>query len=779
MWRNFDNWDTYKDLAGNPLRGCVQFNVKDGTTTAGIFDADGVTLANPQITDSMGRTAHQVFVSSDVRAYFYLYIGTGTLAEEEALGIDTSDQTKWALQYTVESAAVDIREVSGDSAMGVSTMSALRALDPQEVPLVDGVRAVSLLGYFEAGDKEPVLYFYEEQSQEPDDNGACIQPDGIQTGRWVMERPTEHCDSRHFGVFPQDSASSTANHATGITALVNYCNRESLRPFFNGSESYPYFPYSAITVNSRNPVDVSDRTVFVDRQASSFYGDFPAYRNFRFLNGLTHINSRDVMTSWNAAGFTGCERVIIDSQTPQAVFQDCEVVVRTGTAGKTFNNCRIVSDGLLGQNTFSKCQLTGAMFNNGSFTPTVDDTVELDVDDFDGRVALYLKMRNQQSSIYFDMKMRTVTGNWVTKDGVYWKDAIFDGATYSPATSVILDGCIGTLSLDISGQPVVYVKESTLTLSWSAGAPTLNIEKSSVALSSATNVPALALTATDSSLTGQRLDVGSDVSLSGCSVGCALGIGGALDANGCSFTGEVIHAPTTAVLTVNLTGNRILSHYTMAPQVGSTVVMGNIIGNYGAQVNPVVVNRTNMLPNDSQHSYKYEGNTGTFLPDVSARKAANVTVHWDSVRTLTPVARGIGQYELVRLAEAGVTGVFNGYTGPNSPNAYPFEPGVNFFRIGSDPFRVGMEIKVVGGNYLSAGAACMQVLKATLVAGYTWQLTAYLTGETWAPDQGYWLYSDFPTYYNPVCFAGQPTGQPGTDYTLPVEIQYTNLDARH
>ena len=48
--RNFDNWNRYQDNSGNVLRGCVQFNVKDGDTVAPIYDSDGTPLDNPQLT---------------------------------------------------------------------------------------------------------------------------------------------------------------------------------------------------------------------------------------------------------------------------------------------------------------------------------------------------------------------------------------------------------------------------------------------------------------------------------------------------------------------------------------------------------------------------------------------------------------------------------------------------------------------------------------------------------------------------------------------------------
>ena len=90
MFRNFDNWDRYLDNSGKPLRGCVQFMLRDGSTDANIFDSDYTPIANPQLTDVYGRTGIQAFLNSDVVAYFYKYIGE-RFADEEEGDIDTSD----------------------------------------------------------------------------------------------------------------------------------------------------------------------------------------------------------------------------------------------------------------------------------------------------------------------------------------------------------------------------------------------------------------------------------------------------------------------------------------------------------------------------------------------------------------------------------------------------------------------------------------------------------------------------------------------------------------
>lgn len=343
-FRNFDNHDFYIDNDRKILAGCLQFMLKDGTTSANIYDSDKVPIANPQITDINGRTEQQVFVDDDIIAYVYKYVGQGSIASERQHGIDTSDQSKWSLQYTVESASIDERSIDGQSAMGVNTIDDLRQLDPAEVPEVFGVKIITLNGYYEAGDKEPINYIWDAQSMLDDNNGSVIQGNNL-TGRWIMVQPTEHCDSRHFGIFPQDSADSEVDHSTRMTQLISYCNTRSIHPYFNGSQSYPYFIYTSVAFNSRNAIDVSNDTVFVDKGMNNrFYCEWNG--NPYFYHADTTVNSTTVRHSWHFKDYAdGTTRYIVDSDWSPVILSNIEVELETSPAsGSQLNDCELVSN---------------------------------------------------------------------------------------------------------------------------------------------------------------------------------------------------------------------------------------------------------------------------------------------------------------------------------------------------------------------------------------------------------------------------------------------------
>ena len=348
--RNFDNWTCYRDLKGNILRGCVQFNVKGGNTPAPIFDRNGTAIANPQITDILGRTQHQVFVDEDVTAYFYKYVGDGTIAEEEAQGIDTSDVSRWALQFTCDNVLAFGASFDSLSAMEIGTMSDLRAIDPEGVPNVGGVKEIILGGYYDAGDCAQVRYIWDAESVEADDNGSVIKCNDLLTGRWKLVRLDGFVDSRHFGVFPQYSQLADIDHTTRITQLINYCNAAGLNPLFSGSVSNPYFIYNSLNVNSRNAISVSKGTAFVDKSDSNFFGDWDG--DPLFVNGRTKVSAHTVRASWNFSDAITYNEVWLDGPCQKTTFRKARVIVTADTANKVFEHCELVSDGHLGENTF-------------------------------------------------------------------------------------------------------------------------------------------------------------------------------------------------------------------------------------------------------------------------------------------------------------------------------------------------------------------------------------------------------------------------------------------
>ena len=370
--RNFDNWNMYLDKNMNPLHGCVQFMPRDGNTDAPIFDADGTPIANPQLTDIFGRTQHQVFVNEDVVAYFYKYIGNGSWTDE--LDIDTSDQTRWSLQYTSESIDINSVTITSDSAIQVESIEDLRSLDPASVPEVNGVKIVEVLGYFEAGDKVTVGYVWDPESTEIDDEGSVIAGTEL-TGRWKLIPPEYALDVRHFGVFPSNSY-NMSDQTVQIDRACSFANKHGLRLLFSRgknldalSDGYFWYRYQNLSINPTNDVFVSDGVKFYDGGSSSILCQSEISGNFIFVNGNTSVQSRKVRTSWNASLYTGYDRVLIDTNSSYRTWSRCSISGTGLMTDSTFSSCHFETVGTIGDGcSFMNCQLNELMFNG---TPTV------------------------------------------------------------------------------------------------------------------------------------------------------------------------------------------------------------------------------------------------------------------------------------------------------------------------------------------------------------------------------------------------------------------------
>lgn len=734
--RNFDNWTCYRDLKGNILRGCVQFNVKGGNTQAPIFDRNGTAIANPQITDILGRTQHQVFIDEDVTAYFYKYIGDGTIAAEEAQGIDTSDVSRWALQFTCDNVLAFGASFDSLSAMEIGTMSGLRTIDPESVPNVNGVKEIILGGYYEAGDCEQVRYLWDAESTDADDNGSVIKCNDLLTGRWILVTPTEHCDSRHFGVFPQASAFALVDHTTRIAQLVAYCNKVSIRPLFNGSDDTPFFIYSFLNVVCNNAIDVSEGTKFEDKNDSRITAEFNG--NPLFQNGNTELVTKKCRTSWKYKSVTGYSEVIIDDDgITQKTYSDAKVSVIVPVSGFTFNSCAIESLGNLGDNTFSSCELKGPMFVNDATAPVVDDGCVLKASDFAGKMPLWIKMRAQQTNHDWNCENMALGNDCVVGplESVTLISAIFDNAAVV-ANEIKFERCRGAASvivhslgishseLDLDVEPSVTVDECVVSKSMVtfvtsehvANFGDLNVNSSSV-FSSQQN----------------KVIVNGDFNANDCVIGASMDVHGDFFVSRTDINRPVV-LKEGGTMKCNLMYCEVNAQITLSPSTQETVFQGSLCFNHGTVQNPVAIDRTNFSALDSAHSYSYKGNKGTFLEDSVVVERPEIMI-WRSGTVLD--ATTDLPFVLFRMVR-NVSLTIQSCSFQIRNLKVGFDE-VEFFRIGSDNFLVKASLESIpnGGWFSNNGSPMNATLEARLVSGNKFALFAtYKRSGGVLPDYG-------------------------------------------
>lgn len=78
--------------------------------------------------------------------------------------------------------------------------------------------AVTLLGYYAAGDKAPRIYDYDAASSAADNGGTVIKPTAASTGRWIMRDVTDLC-LKDFGGKEDGVTADTAAFAAAFSSL--------------------------------------------------------------------------------------------------------------------------------------------------------------------------------------------------------------------------------------------------------------------------------------------------------------------------------------------------------------------------------------------------------------------------------------------------------------------------------------------------------------------------------------------------------------------------------
>ena len=690
--RNFDNWLRYKDNNNKPLHGCVMFNVKDGNTVAPIYDSDGTVLDNPILTDEYGRTEHQVFIDTDVVAYFYKYIGDGTWTSQH--DIDISDDTKWSLQYTSENMYALKFELTSNAATCVNTITDLRALDVATVPLTNGYKVITLLGYDRCGDKEPINYIWYASSEDNDDNGAVIKSNRLLTGRWKMVKPTEHCDSRHYGIFPRNTTNFTSDTAR-LVQWIDYCNAVNVKPYFSANGDYKYYKYNNLSFTTP-VIDVAKNVTFIDNGTSNIWtteinGD-PL-----FMNHSTNLNAKTVKTSWGAYLFINPQHVIVDNDdyfynttlsncvvdlnvTTNKVcsFTKCTVNLNKSLGSiSTFTDCIINSKNNISAGCyFVNCKLTEDMFYGSPFIH-VDANCIADFNDFEHKQLMWLRIKDQQQQINYDWEgVLTQQNPWESViDTDRWLlnyKSTNANATLKEHTNphvYYIENCAGSLKLEGKAANTYVIKNSELNLTVANDAVTgivIRAQDSTINISQDLTLSAINCQNTAIVGTGSIDVTDAYIYNSPISVPVKCGYCDIKDSNlsnTIQLYGKYQDEEITVYTNPQATGtiyhvHRILSGNFVNNFVAGNIEIGtvdsqdphytavdlvrglNIIDNVGLSVDPITVHRSLSSLYDNYNIYTYKGNTGSMemrtnniigVLDTSGGNESHYAKMWDQM----------------------------------------------------------------------------------------------------------------------------------------------------
>ena len=570
--RNWDNWISYLDNDGNLLHGKIRFCRKGTTDNITIYNSSGVAIRNPGFTDMLGRTEYQVFLEGreDVTAYFYKYIGSGQMT---ALPGEDYDPTRWEYQYSSDgldqAKSIDL---TATTAEGVATMDDLRAKDPQEVPAVNGAKLLWLYGYYSAGDKPPVLYYWDPVSLRNDDGGSVIQSDEAPgQGRWILASQELHFDVRHFGIFAQsDKYSVDFSYTSQLANCATFLDNRGLDAWFpdiDGNMSY-YLLDGTNTFAIAGDIYCSDAVRLMCKTGTTgtivrcheLHKRTPYLFDSTVQTGTATLVADWVNISWVGGNCTGDARVgwVIDTADFARNISDKEVVFKVnGSPSLSLTNCLVTSHGkITGNIALTRCEIRTDWF--------ADDYDWSRLSMNNNRILLknckdadtYIVLKNkQQEADYGDLGEQTVTSKTLLPGSIV-ENAQFAGVTLQGAIELH----------NISGSVVV-----------TGGAVELNAVDCWLFFGNTTSA-LQSISLLRGSISGTALNVAGDVLLDDVDVNIAVYstgnatvrysrimsnysvAGSNLDANGCELFGNAYVATLApnSQITASVTGCRFL-----------------------------------------------------------------------------------------------------------------------------------------------------------------------------------------------------------------------------
>lgn len=629
--RQFDSWVSYLDNDGNLLHGKIRFCRKGTTDNVIIYDSDGNPLRNPAFTDMLGRTEHQVFLEddADVTAYFYRYVGTGDMMQWQG---EDYDPARWSMEYTSDSLdPVGTVEISGDTAQGVATMADLRAADVSLVPSVGGRKLMWLYGYYAAGDKEPVLYVWDPASNRPDDGGSVIRPNGVPgMGRWLLAPAGKVFDVRHFGVFAQQDVNSTNfSYTSQLSNCADYCDRvgcDAWFPDLDNQVAY-YLLDGSNTFSIQGDIWCSQAVVFMCKtgttgtavQCHELHKATAGLFDSTVQTGTATLTADWIRISWLGGNCTGNARVgwIVDSASYARVITGKHVKFETnGHPSLQLVNCTVESGRKIsGEITMSGMDLHTDWFASGY------DWSDLSLSNCTVKLA---NCRDADEYVLLKNKMGQVNYGDLGEQQLH--------------NAVLGAGCVaenfsGTATLQGSAE----LHNCTATLALAGVTPYLNMVDCWVTLNPATGVVLDGIRMQRGELYGTGLQVLNAVNLDNVTVFCTIAATGAtVICVDCVLNAAMSHVGSP----VQEQFRNCIFNEPLSIRGGSadTLVQAIWVDNVGNVANPIVLDRTNLDPDDSHHTYVYAGNSGTFMKD-SVRVSIDPQVeetHSGSYEQVTP-----------------------------------------------------------------------------------------------------------------------------------------------
>lgn len=644
--RQFDNKNTYFDLEGKILNGRAKFYKLHTTVLENIYNFQGTPIDNPVYTNTAGQLNWQVFLedNKDYTIIFEKYIGNGDMGE---------DQDNWSTQYSCDN-LYNVFGIDVDSTTFqlVNNINDLRLLNPNTVTTRDNRKVIILGGYNTIGDKPQVMYIWNSTSIENDNGGSVIKVNSIATGRWelVNNFSPEGIDIRHFGVFGTESRTdATDTMSLHIGVASNYAASVGLPLYFPNINGLTW--YKMNNLNIAGAIFAADTRVFGNSGTSTI---ITVYDENQYLSVFSNndfdatftIRGPVVKTSWgvnsNKVVFDPAYRLIVDSDlfTRNRSFQNIVIDCQDNILQEVWlDNCIINSVGKLGgDSTFRNCKLTESMFASTTdlSTVVVYDSDIIDIDDWP-TTSKWLTLVSQNSNNVLDFAGRIVDNtcvlNWSTN--ATYKNAIFSNYTVVQKNPIFYN-CSGNVNYTAATPQSISLTESAIVFNMAVSSlsDTLYARNSTVSFGKSITVSNVSMAF--STINDENYIIyTTQAAFNNCVVNVAISAS-EIAAKDTTFTKNILSTiPTLINCTIQAivrqnTGpiiNFLIQNCIFGPNayhdiysdVPNTIVVGKWIGNIGQGNNPIRIDETNLASIDSQHTYTYENNIGTFLPSSNSK----------------------------------------------------------------------------------------------------------------------------------------------------------------
>lgn len=760
--RQMNAFVSYLDNVSETLVGRVRFCNLDGTP-AEVFGLDNamhefISLGSTVYTDSSGRLEPQVFLDNhDYLVIFDKYVGNARMTEDD-------DLSSWSEQGS----AVDKYNTLGivleaGAIRSVKTMAELAETEPAAEDEI-----VVLLGYYEAGDKEPLFYAWKKDSTKPSDGGAVVQLVGGGTGRWELVACPRSLDVRHFGAFPAAGFEVDVVQRYSIQRAMAYASHNNCGIYFHATNSDVYYDITGLTLKN---VDCNPwARVFAETGSDNTTingGIVKVYCASDDNNGdgMGRITLKDkvVRTSWGGDSskvkFEPSYKLVMDETVNgiEKQWRGIKVEILKPTAHCRFIDCDIDSKQKINVPVvLERCEIKTSWFSDNydwSNLSSIDNTILLKNCKDAGT---YVVLKNKQSEPdYGDLAGGYLANAQILPGNVrisnFSGSIVMDADEYTGLDIADFTGTIVTPVEPPENQSQLYADRCSLVFEGNCNFSAVRMRRCSVYAEVSLKVVGSAL-------------------FDYCDLSMAMQVHGDLTLKNSTVAGNVMHTTGTSVLNLVMTNNLVAAPYQMGGTLPNTSVHATITGNTGLVDSPINVNRINLDPVDANHVYAYSGNSGTFLPDVT--KPVTFTAHVHFVMPFDPIPHDGGARRwLYRGTMGSLAYIWN------STTAFDKVP---FFRIGVDRFKVRANVAAweqIAGK--SSDSSTVSVLDALLGAywegnGMEWALKPYWDNPD-EVDESHLTSKYCHSLFNGLHGVTDPE-QTREDYDMELTLVYENLE---